>query len=131
MTSAEIDHAVRTQLDGHGSIYTLDEEKLRELRPDLILTQELCDVCAVSYKEVRDAAARISEGEIKAADVEAALGIAGAELKSRVMRAVAGQERHGILEVRIGEAPKELGLGDLIELTSKGELVIRCWVAEA
>src|SRR5262245_51153677 len=49
MTSAQIDHAVRTQLDGHGSIYDLDEEQLRRLKPDLILTQELCDVCAVSY----------------------------------------------------------------------------------
>ncbi len=56
MTSAEIDHAVRSQLDGHGSIYELDEEKLRELRPDLILTQELCEVCAVSYKTVEQAA---------------------------------------------------------------------------
>ena len=45
MTSAEIDHAVRSQLDGHGSIYDLDENRLRELNPDLILTQELCDVC--------------------------------------------------------------------------------------
>lgn len=48
MTSAEIDHAVRSQLDGHGSIYDLAEDKLRALDPDLILTQELCEVCAVS-----------------------------------------------------------------------------------
>ncbi len=63
MTSAEIDHAVRTQLDGHGSIYDLDETALRALRPDLILTQELCDVCAVSYQTVKRAAARIFEAE--------------------------------------------------------------------
>jgi iron complex transport system substrate-binding protein len=56
MTSAEIDHAVRSQLDGHGSIYDLDEKLLAELSPDLILTQELCDVCAVSYKIVQKAA---------------------------------------------------------------------------
>ena len=56
MTSAEIDHAVRSQLDGHGSIYDLDEKLLSELNPDLILTQELCDVCAVSYKIVQKAA---------------------------------------------------------------------------
>src|SRR6476660_9201928 len=49
MTSKEIDHAVRSQLDGHGSIYDLDTELLEKLKPDLILTQELCDVCAVSY----------------------------------------------------------------------------------
>src|ERR687884_145213 len=44
MTSAEIDHAVRSQLDGHGSIYDLNEAALRDLKPDLILTQELCEV---------------------------------------------------------------------------------------
>ena len=56
MTSAEIDHAVRSNLDGHGSIYDLDEKLLRELNPDLIVTQELCEVCAVSYKTVEKAA---------------------------------------------------------------------------
>ena len=56
MTSLEIDHAVRSQLDGHGSIYDLDTRLLEELNPDLILTQELCDVCAVSYKQVQKAA---------------------------------------------------------------------------
>lgn len=56
MTSKEIDHAVRSQLDGHGSIYDLDTKLLEQLRPDLILTQELCDVCAVSYKIVNSAA---------------------------------------------------------------------------
>ncbi len=56
MSSKEIDHAVRSQLDGHGSIYDLNEKLLHELNPDLIITQELCDVCAVSYKTVEKAA---------------------------------------------------------------------------
>ena len=56
MSSAEIDHAVRSQLDGHGSIYDLDEKLLQQINPDLIITQELCDVCAVSYKIVQKAA---------------------------------------------------------------------------
>ena len=56
MTSAEIDHAVRSNLDGHGSIYDLNTKLLEELKPDLILTQELCEVCAVSYKTVQKAA---------------------------------------------------------------------------
>jgi iron complex transport system substrate-binding protein len=59
MSSSEIDHAVRSQLDGHGSIYDLDEARLRTLAPDLILTQELCDVCAVSYRTVQQAARRL------------------------------------------------------------------------
>jgi iron complex transport system substrate-binding protein len=56
MTSKEIDHAVRSQLDGHGSIYDLDTKLLEQLKPDLIITQELCEVCAVSYKTVQKAA---------------------------------------------------------------------------
>ncbi len=69
MTSAQIDHAVRSQLDGHGSIYDLDEARLRELNPDLILTQELCDVCAVSYKTVAQAA-RAFEADVKVVSLE-------------------------------------------------------------
>jgi iron complex transport system substrate-binding protein len=69
MTSAEIDHAVRSQLDGHGSIYDLDEELLRELKPDLILTQELCEVCAVSYKTV-ERAARMFDADVKVVSLE-------------------------------------------------------------
>lgn len=69
MSSAEIDHAVRSQLDGHGSIYDLDESRLRELKPDLILTQELCEVCAVSYKTV-ERAARMFEAEVKVVSLE-------------------------------------------------------------
>src|ERR1700749_4560740 len=56
MSSSEIDHAVRSQLDGHGSIYDLDERLLAELKPDLVITQELCEVCAVSYKTVPETA---------------------------------------------------------------------------
>lgn len=69
MTSKEIDHAVRTNLDGHGSIYDLDEDRLRELKPDLILTQELCEVCAVSYKTV-ERAARMFAADVQVVSLE-------------------------------------------------------------
>lgn len=69
MSSKEIDHAVRSQLDGHGSIYDLNEQLLHELQPDLILTQELCDVCAVSYKTV-EKAARIYTADAKVVSLE-------------------------------------------------------------
>ncbi|HEY0546485.1 MAG TPA: cobalamin-binding protein [Pyrinomonadaceae bacterium] len=69
MSSAEIDHAVRSQLDGHGSIYELFEEEMRALNPELILTQELCDVCAVSYKEVEQAA-RMFETDVRVVSLE-------------------------------------------------------------
>ena len=72
MSSKEIDHAVRSQLselDGHGSIYDLDEARLRELNPDLILTQELCEVCAVSYKTV-ERAARMFDADVRVVSLE-------------------------------------------------------------
>jgi iron complex transport system substrate-binding protein len=69
MSSKEIDHAVRSQLDGHGSIYDLDEVRLRELNPDLILTQELCDVCAVGYQTV-ERAARSFEAVVRVVSLE-------------------------------------------------------------
>jgi iron complex transport system substrate-binding protein len=70
MSSAEIDHAVRSQLDGHGSIYDLDEARLRSLQPDLVITQELCDVCAVSYKTVEQAAARLFDTGVRVVSLE-------------------------------------------------------------
>ena len=58
-SSAEIDRLVRERvLNGQG-IYDLDRGLLAELEPDLILTQELCEVCAVSYDEVLDAVASL------------------------------------------------------------------------
>jgi iron complex transport system substrate-binding protein len=69
MTSVEIDHAVRSHLDGHGSIYNLNEEKLLSLEPDLILTQELCEVCAVSYSTVTRAA-RMFEADVRIVSLE-------------------------------------------------------------
>ena len=55
--SKEIDEWVRRALRENGTIYTIDEPVLRELRPDVILTQKLCDVCAVGYGTV----ARLAE----------------------------------------------------------------------
>ena len=48
LTPAEIDAAVRQSLKEGKDLYTVDEEMLRELAPDVVLTQELCQVCAPS-----------------------------------------------------------------------------------
>ena len=50
--SAEIDVLVRERLQTQAALYTLDEAALAALRPDLIVTQALCDVCAVAEEEV-------------------------------------------------------------------------------
>jgi iron complex transport system substrate-binding protein len=53
LSSAEIDSAVRERTLQGLSIYELDTDLLRELKPDLIVTQALCTVCAVSVDDVR------------------------------------------------------------------------------
>jgi len=54
---AAIDAAVAAQLASGASLYTLDEDLLAELAPDLLFTQELCPVCAVSTGQVDSALA--------------------------------------------------------------------------
>ena len=53
LPSAEVDRWVVEQLKSGGALYTIDEGLMRELAPELILTQKLCDVCAPSYGSVR------------------------------------------------------------------------------
>jgi iron complex transport system substrate-binding protein len=69
LTSAQIDHHVASNIGRHGSIYNLNEDLLQALQPDLIITQELCDVCAVSYKQVQQAA-KVLEGRTKLVSLE-------------------------------------------------------------
>jgi iron complex transport system substrate-binding protein len=59
LSAAEIDAAVKERTLAGESIYELDTETLRDLRPDLIVTQALCSVCAVSYDDVRAVAEEI------------------------------------------------------------------------
>lgn len=53
LTAGQVDAAVRARTDQGESIYELDVDALHELEPDLIVTQALCAVCAVSYDDVR------------------------------------------------------------------------------
>lgn len=57
--AGEIDRHVRRSLHAGSSLYHLDAELLQKLAPDLIVTQELCAVCAVSYEIVDRAAKRL------------------------------------------------------------------------
>jgi iron complex transport system substrate-binding protein len=56
---AEIDRHVRAGLHSGSSLYSLDDVALARLEPDLIVTQELCDVCSVSYEQVATAVRRL------------------------------------------------------------------------
>jgi ABC-type Fe3+-hydroxamate transport system substrate-binding protein len=55
-SAGEVDRAVSESLASGQSLYHLDGDRLRELRPDVILTQDLCPVCSVDLGEVREAA---------------------------------------------------------------------------
>lgn len=56
LTSREIDECVRDQLQEEDALYSLNIPLLKDLNPDLLITQALCDVCAVADKEVQSAA---------------------------------------------------------------------------
>lgn len=56
---ARTDLAVKAVLSEGRALYELDEERLASLAPDLIVTQALCAVCAVSYEDVVEVAARL------------------------------------------------------------------------
>ncbi len=59
LPAAEIDAAVRERTGRGESLYELDEGTLEELGVDLIVTQAVCEVCAVSFDDVRAVAERL------------------------------------------------------------------------
>ncbi|HVQ57506.1 MAG TPA: cobalamin-binding protein [Solirubrobacterales bacterium] len=59
LNAGEIDAAVKQVVGESRALYSLDEARLAELAPDLIVTQAVCDVCAVSYEDVVAVAARL------------------------------------------------------------------------
>jgi len=59
LASLEIDAEVSARLRRGESLYTVNEEQLAALQPDVIITQELCDVCAVNFSQVQALAARM------------------------------------------------------------------------
>lgn len=64
LAAGDIDRLVREQLDpadADASLYTLNADALEALQPDLILTQDLCEVCSIDLNTVREVANRIGE----------------------------------------------------------------------
>jgi iron complex transport system substrate-binding protein len=55
-TSAEIDRAVSERIGDRQSLYTLDLESFQTVEPDFVITQDLCEVCALDFNEVVRAA---------------------------------------------------------------------------
>ena len=59
LTSGAIDTEVRRAMREHGSVYLVDAGRLAEVRPDVILTQAVCEVCAVPTASAQEAAASL------------------------------------------------------------------------
>jgi len=62
--SAEIDRAVRAILEDALAVYEIELERLNAARPDVVVTQDLCDVCAVSLDDVRRALAELRRADV-------------------------------------------------------------------
>ena len=110
LSGAQIDAQVRSALGDGKELYSIDEEVLRQLAPDVIITQDLCQVCAVSSDNVCDVGAKvisldprtINEVAESVAFLGAQLGVAAKgkqvadhmlERIENVRRAVAGRKR--------------------------------------
>lgn len=63
--SGAIDRAVREVLADALTVYEVELDVLRELRPDVIVTQDLCDVCAVSLDDVRAALRELAREDVE------------------------------------------------------------------
>ena len=120
LDSGAVDAAVREAMASSGSVYAIDEAALRRVQPDLVLTQAVCDVCAVPANDAQAAVANLgSDAEVLSLDAHTIQGIfetiqqvgraAGvieraaafvSELKSRLARVderVAGRPRPTVL----------------------------------
>jgi iron complex transport system substrate-binding protein len=64
-TSGEIDADVRSVIRAALAVYDIDEQGLAAANPDVIVTQDLCDVCAVSFDDVVAATARLTRDDVR------------------------------------------------------------------
>ncbi|HXD54240.1 MAG TPA: cobalamin-binding protein [Solirubrobacteraceae bacterium] len=94
LSAGEIDAAVRERTLEGQAIYELDADALRELEPDLIVTQALCPVCAVSYEDVAKIADELpSRPRVIALDPKT-LGETLGDI--RTIAAATGRRREGV-----------------------------------
>ena len=69
-SSAEIDQRVKSILKNALSVYQIDEKKLQQMRPDIIITQAQCEVCAVSLKDVEKAVCELIKSSPQVVSLE-------------------------------------------------------------
>jgi iron complex transport system substrate-binding protein len=150
MSAAEVDAAVSAQVGGGESLYTLDEARIAELAPDVIVTQQLCPVCAVSTAQVDGAVRPLSRcpevvsldpktigdvladirrvGELTGRTAEAAALVGELERRLDAVRAaVAGRPRPRVLALEWLDPPFAGGhwVPEMIEIAGGINLVGR------
>ena len=116
-SSADIHQLVSDSVHGGSSLYALDEAALEAAQPDLILTQELCQVCAVSYRQVNEVArsidADITVVSLEPTTIEGILNTistvgAMTDAEDEAVELVESlRTRLGIVETRVFERRKE------------------------
>jgi iron complex transport system substrate-binding protein len=108
---AEIDRLVSASISGGQPLYRRDTDAIQDLRPDLVLAQDLCAVCAVPSGQVTQALDEVLDGVLevgKAAGVQerAEEVVAGLrERLARVQAAVEGLERPRVFALEWGDPP--------------------------
>jgi len=135
LSAGEIHAAVRERTENGRPLYELDERALRELSPDLIVTQAVCEVCAVSFEDVQAAAARLpgparvisldpsTLGEVLG-DIPRLAEAAGAEDEGEELAEEAGARIEAVVEAVAGaERPRVAALEWLAPLFVGGHWV--------
>lgn len=122
LSSAQIDAAVKERTLRGESIYELDAETLRALEPDLIVTQALCTVCAVSYDDVRAVAQTLEDpprvisldpntvGEVLGDARTLAAATGSADAAAKLVHDAAGRIDHVRVRVRRHRRPRVAAL---------------------
>lgn len=122
LSSAQIDAAVKERTLQGESIYELDSEALRALAPDLIVTQALCSVCAVSYDDVRAVADTLDSrprvisldpqtvGEVLGDARNLAAATGNRDAATKLVREAAARIDHVRMRVRGSRRPRVVAL---------------------
>ncbi len=125
LSAGEIDAAVRERTLNGEAIYELDRRALRKLDPELIVTQALCPVCAVSYEEVQEIAGELpSNPEVVALD-PMTLGETLGDV--RTLGRATGRERAA--EELIGSASARIdAIGDAVQGSERPRVLAVEWL---
>jgi iron complex transport system substrate-binding protein len=155
-SAAEVDGAVLVALASGEPLYRIDEDRIRALRPDLILAQDLCRVCAVASGDVTEALDRLGcrstvlsldpstlddvLGAVTAVADAAGVSSVGVEVVAalherveNVRRLVAGADRRRVLELEWSDPPYLGGhwVPDMVEAAGGTVLLARAGLASA